>query len=125
MPTRHRELLNAMDVHQLTITKSPEGPLLIFPRPAWEVFRDRIIEWPMEASAWQRIFLGSAMDVDIDASNRVLVAPELRAYAGLTRDVMLLGMGKHFELWDAQRHAEHEAEALKAVRPDVLKNFSF
>jgi DNA-binding transcriptional regulator/RsmH inhibitor MraZ len=38
----------------------------------------------------------------------VLIAPELRASAGLVRDVMLLGMGSHFELWDAERHAAHE-----------------
>ena len=34
MPARHRELLAAMGVNQLTVTKHPEGSLLIFPRPA-------------------------------------------------------------------------------------------
>ena len=56
------------------------------------------------------MFLGNAMDVEIDASSRVLIAPELRAAAGLVREVMLLGMGSHLELWDTQRHAEHEAQ---------------
>ena len=66
------------------------------------------------------------MDVEIDASSRVLISPELRAAAGLVRDVMLLGMGSHFELWDAQRHAAHEAEVDAARRcPTSLKNFSF
>jgi MraZ protein len=38
---------------------------------------------------------------------------------------MLLGMGSHFELWDAQRHAAHEAEVMQSPMPDSLKNFSF
>ena len=125
MPSRHRELLSAMGVHQLTITKHPEGSLMIFPRPAWEAFRDRVAALPMEASGWKRVFLGNAMDVDIDASSRVLIAPELRLSAGLVRDVMLLGMGSHFELWDAQRHADHEARVMQSDMPDSLKTFSF
>ncbi|WP_372527650.1 division/cell wall cluster transcriptional repressor MraZ [Piscinibacter sp.] len=125
MPSRHREVLAAMGVSQLTITKHPEGSLMIFPRPAWENFRERVAALPMAASGWKRIFLGNATDVDIDASSRVLIAPELRTAAGLTRDVMLLGMGSHFELWDAARYAEHEAKVMQSEMPDALKDFSF
>jgi len=125
IPSRHRELLAAMGVQQLTITKNPGNSLLIFPRPAWENFRDRVAALPMDSSGWKRLFLGNAMEVEIDASSRVLVAPELRAFAGLDRDVMLIGMGSHFELWDAQRHAAHEAEVMQSPMPDSLKSFSF
>jgi MraZ protein len=125
MPARHRELLAAMGVNQLTVTKHPVGSLMIFPRPAWEVFRDRVAALPMDASGWKRVFLGNAVDVEIDASSRVLIAPELRASAGLVRDVMLIGMGSHFELWDAKAHAEHEAAVMQSQMPDSLKSFSF
>ena len=125
VPTRHRDVLQALCAGQLTVTKHPEGCLMVFPRPAWETFRDRIAALPMSAAGWKRVFLGNAMDVDIDASSRVLIAPELRAAAGLVRDVMLLGMGSHFELWDAQRHAAHEAEVMQSPMPDSLKSFSF
>ena len=125
MPARHRELLTARDVSQLTVTKHPEGALMIFPRPAWELFRDRIAALPMDAAGWKRVFLGNAMEVEIDASSRLLIAPELRASAGLVRDVMLLGMGSHFELWDATRHAEHEAKVMQSEMPESLKSFSF
>ncbi len=125
VPARHRELLTAMGCSQLTITKHPVGSLMIFPRPAWETFRDKVSALPMEAAGWKRVFLGNAMDVDIDASNRVLVAPELRLAAGLVRDVMLIGMGSHLELWDAQRYAEHEAKVMQSDMPESLKSFSF
>ena len=98
VPARHRDVLLATAAGQLTLTKHPQGCLMVFPRPAWEAFRDRVAALPMSASGWKRIFLGNAMDVEIDASSRVLVSPELRASARLNRDVMLLGMGSHFEL---------------------------
>ena len=125
MPARHREVLVAMGVGQLTLTKHPEGALMIFPKPAWENFRDRIAALPMAMSGWKRVFLGNAMDADIDGTSRVLISPELRAAAGLTRDVMLLGMGSYFELWDAARYAEHEAQVLQSEMPDAIKDFSF
>ena len=125
MPARHLAVLRAMEVTQLTVTKHPDGPLMVFPRPAWETFRDKVGALPMEAVRWKRVFLGNAVDVDIDASSRVLIAPELRASAGLTRDVMLLGMGNHLELWDAARHAAHEAEVMRGDMPDALKGFTF
>jgi MraZ protein len=121
MPTRHRDALSTA----LTITKHPHGCLMVFPRSAWEQFRDRIASLPMQAQWWKRIFLGNAMDVEMDGSGRVLVSPELRASAGISKDVVLLGMGAYFELWDAQVYAEQEAEAMKAEMPDVFKDFSF
>jgi MraZ protein len=124
IPARHRELLDQAAIKELTITKHPEGSLMIFPRPAWEAFRDRVAALPMAASGWKRVFLGNAMDVEIDASSRVLIAPELRASAGLDREVMLIGVGSHLELWDKQRHAEHEAKVLQSPMHESL-NFSF
>ena len=57
----------------------------------------------MEAEgAWRRIFLGSAVDVEIDGAARVLVPPELRTAAGLDKDVRLIGNGRVLELWDAR-----------------------
>ena len=125
VPVRHRDALQALCDGQLTLTKHPEGCLMVFPRPAWEFFRDKVAALPMSASGWKRIFLGNAQDVDIDSAARVLVAPELRVAAGLTKDVMLLGMGSHFELWDAQRYAAHEAEVMAQAMPDALQDFTF
>ena len=98
---------------------------MIFPRAEWEKFRERVAALPMEAQWWKRIFLGNAMDVDIDGTGRVLVSPELRQAAGITRDTMLLGMGNHFELWDKTLYDTLEAKALQGDMPDVFKDFSF
>lgn len=125
MPTRHRDVLAATAAGQLTITKHPHGCLMVFPRPEWEKFRERVAQLPMDAQWWKRIFLGNAMDVEMDGTGRVLVSPELRAAAGLSRDVMLLGMGAHFELWDRATYEAQEAQAMQAGMPEVFKDFAF
>lgn len=125
VPTRHRDVLSATAASQLTITKHPHGCLMVFPRPEWEKFRERISALPMQAQWWKRIFLGNAMDVEMDGTGRVLISPELRTAAGIQKDAVLLGMGGYFELWDATTYAAQEAEAMKGDMPDVFKDFSF
>lgn len=125
VPTRHRDVLAATAGGQLTITRHPHGCLMIFPRPAWEQFRERIAAMPLKDQWLKRLFLGNAMDVDMDGTGRILVSPELRAAANIARDTLLLGMGSHFELWDAETHAAHEAEVMAGPLPDALKDFSF
>ena len=127
VPTRHRDALNLQSEGRLTLTRHPDGCLLMFPRPAWESLRIEIAAWPMSAKHWQRIFLGNASDVEMDAAGRVLVSPELRAATGLKQDskVMLLGMGSHFEIWEAAAHEQNEAATLAGGFPEELKHFSF
>ena len=110
---------------QVTFTKHPDGCLLLFPRPEWLQFRERVAQLPTSAQWWKRIFLGNAMDVDMDATGRVLISPELREAAGISKDTMLLGMGNHFELWDKATYDEQEAKAMQGEMPDVFKDFSF
>ena len=125
VPTRHRDVLSATAQGLLTITKHPHGCLMVFPRPEWDLFRDRISALPMSAQWWKRIFLGNAMDVELDGTGRVLISPELRQGAGITKDTILLGMGNHFELWDKAAYEAQEAKAMQEQMPDVFKDFSF
>jgi MraZ protein len=125
IPARHRDALSLQCEGRITLTKHPHGCLLLFPRPVWESHREQIASWPMSARAWQRIFLGNACDVEMDGAGRILISPELRTAALLSRDVMLLGMGSHFEVWDAAKLEESESEAIANGMPDVLNNFSF
>lgn len=120
LPTRHREALLAESEGPLTLTKHPVGALMVFPAAAWARFSERVAALPMSAAGWKRVFLGNASEVEADASGRVLVPPELRDFAGLTRDLTMLGMGSHFELWDSARYAAHEAEVLRSPMPDTL-----
>ena len=125
IPTRHRDALASQVDGRLTLTRHPDGCLLLYPRPVWEKKREQIAAFPMSARPLQRLLLGNAQDVDLDAAGRILIAPELRTAAGLTREIMLLGMGSHFEVWDAAEWARREAEDLAKGMSEALDQFSF
>ncbi len=129
VPARHRETLTAAGDSRLVVTADPSKCLLLYPRRAWEPIQARL----MGLSAFnernrqlQRLLVGHADDVEIDASGRILVSPALRTFAHLERDVVLVGQGHRFELWDApQWHAQTaRAIALDGGLPPELDGFS-
>jgi MraZ protein len=125
VPARHRDALLVQGEGRITLTKHPDGCLLLFPRPEWENFRSRVAQLPMDAHWWRRIFLGNAAEIDLDGAGRILVSPELRSAAGIEKEVMLLGMGSHLELWDAATYAAKEQAAIAQGMPEALKQFNF
>jgi len=125
IPTRHRDALAEQCDGKLTLTRHPDGCLLVYPRPQWEAKREQIALFPMQARALQRLLLGNAQDVELDGAGRILVAPELRTAAGMSRDVMLLGMGAHFELWDTAALARREADDIAQGMASAMDQFSF
>ncbi len=125
VPAKHRDALLVQGEGRVTLTKHPDGCLLVFPRPEWEAFRARVAQLPMDAHWWRRIFLGNATELDLDTAGRILVSPELRSAAGIQREVILLGMGSHLELWDAATYATKEQAAMMQGVPDALKQFTF
>jgi MraZ protein len=122
VPARHREALKTLCEDQLTVTKNPKRCLSIYPRPLWDSYRARLLALPQGNDDWRGILVGSAMPVEIDAASRLLIAPELREWAGIERDVYLLGMGTRFELWDKSRYDAYEATVLAAGLPAGLRD---
>lgn len=122
VPARFRDALAALCTGQMTVTKHPSGCLLLFPRPAWVEFRSKLMSLPMASEGWRRLFLGSAMDVDIDGGSRVLLSPELRQWAGLGKDLMLVGMGSRMEIWDRARYKASEDQTLAGPMPEGIAN---
>ena len=127
VPAKHRDALHLQSEGRLTLTRHPDGCLLMFPRSVWEAARTDIARWSITVKHWQRMFLGNALDVDMDTAGRVLISPELRQAIELKPDakVMLLGMGSHFEIWEVSAHEKNEAATMAGGVPEELKHFSF
>lgn len=107
MPARYREQLQKNSVSQLVITIDTESPcLLLYPFPEWEIIEQKVQALPSfnkTARRIQRLLIGHATEVELDANGRLLLPPLLREYAQLDKKLMLIGQGKKFELWDEQQ----------------------
>jgi len=91
------------------ITKGLHGCLWIFPREEWSLVAAKL-EPPSlvnpDALALQRFFLGAASEVSLDAQGRLALPALLREYAGIKRDVVVVGTSTRIEIWSRERWDE-------------------
>jgi MraZ protein len=129
VPTRYRTALQSGG-GAVVLTAHPDGCLLLYPSLAWEPIGAKIqalSSFNEQARWWQRLLVGFAEEIEIDAQGRILVSPALRKFAGLQKDAMLVGQGSHFEIWDAAAWEDRLGKALSQVGtnpPPGTENFA-
>jgi MraZ protein len=125
VPTRYRERIHSRCDGHLVVTVDRDHCLLMYPLSDWEEIERKLVRLPSlnkQARRLQRLMVGYASEVEVDGNGRVLLPRELREFAGLDRQAMLIGQGNKFELWDEQRWNERRDEWLAAEddeRPDL------
>ena len=135
MPSRYRHCLREDYAGQLIVTIDTESTcLLLYPLEEWEIIEEKLIALPSfnrAARRIQRLLIGHATDLRMDANHRILLPSLLRDYAKLEKAVMLVGQGKKFEIWNEsvwleQRDAwlKEEAEANDEELPLELQSIS-
>ena len=124
IPTRHRDRLRECCASKLVITVDKDRCLLLYPEPEWAVIERKLDALPSfnkAARMLQRLYIGHAHEVEMDAQGRISVPPELREFAGLDKRVALVGQGKKLELWDEQLWNSKRDEWLGEVNLDELE----
>ena len=138
IPAKYRERLQEMSDGDLVITidptnKNAESCLLVYPLGEWEQIQakiDKLSSFDSRSRKVQRLLVGHADDVAMDASGRVLLNAELRAYAGIEKKAVLIGQGKKFELWNEETWQQcreawlQEAQEEDAELPADLSSLS-
>jgi MraZ protein len=129
IPTRHRDPLSSGG-GAVVLTAPPDGCLLLYPKLAWEPIGARIqglSSFNEQARWWQRLLVGFAEELELDGSGRILVSPALRKFANLKKQVMLVGQGSHFELWDVEAWEQKLGQAMAvagSTPPPGTENFA-
>ncbi|AUN95643.1 division/cell wall cluster transcriptional repressor MraZ [Pseudazoarcus pumilus] len=121
IPARHRDAL-VPDGAPLVITAHPHRCLLVYPQEAWEPISRQIAAMPgldPRTATLKRLLVGFAQAETLDGAGRVLIAPSLRQWAGLDKQVWLVGQGSHFELWSEAGWLAQQ-EAMQSLDGDAL-----
>ena len=131
IPARHRDALLVQCAGKLVMTADHQDAcLLIYPETEWQPISEQLRKMPSlnpQVRHLQRRLLGYAESVEMDAAGRVLVSPALRAYAKLDKQVVLVGQGNKFELWDEVRWAQLSEESISfgdGVLPAGMEGFT-
>ena len=127
MPSRYRDELLARCAGQLIVTIDAVDPCLcIYPLSEWELIEAKLRElasFREENRRLQRLLIGNAVDLELDASGRFLVPPRLREYAKLDKRAMLVGQLNKFQLWDEDAwNAVADADLAAIKQPGALSD---
>ena len=103
IPVRYKDSLSDLSSNLLICTIDQDHCLLLYPLKFWKSIEKKIMELPTLHSAsrrLQRLMVGHAAEIEMDSSGRILIPKELRAFAKLTKQAMLVGQGNKFEIWN-------------------------
>jgi MraZ protein len=124
LPAKFRDALAG----GLMVTKGQDHCLYVFPRAEFEEMARKVAA-PLTneaVRAYQRDLFAGTDEQRPDGQGRIAVAPELRRYAGLTKDCVVIGAITRLEIWDAQAWQayldEHE-DSYSQAREEVLPGF--
>jgi MraZ protein len=107
IPTRYRDALMTQSKGSLALVESDDGCLLLMAQSLWDERIARFSDDEIDSER-RRFWLGLSDTPEIDNQGRVLINPVLRDGAKIQRDVILLGVGHHFEIWDAATLEAHK-----------------
>ena len=113
MPSKFREQLS----DTFFVTKGMEGCLFVYDEEEWEILATKINSMNQlsrkEARAFARLFYAGASNLQLDNQGRILIPAHLRTYAGIDKEVYILGIAKRIEIWSKERwEAYNDDESL-------------
>ena len=109
IPAKFRDKLGEAFV----ITKGLDGCLYGYANEDWQVFEDKLSSLSItnkDSRQFTRFFLAGAADCEVDKQGRILIPMVLREFAGLEKDVVLVGVSKRIEIWNKEKWSEITAQ---------------
>ena len=102
IPSKFRETLG----EEFVVTKGLDGCLFVYDNNEWKAFEEKLKSLPLtnkDARQFVRFFLAGAAMAQVDKQGRILVPAVLREFAGLEKDVVLVGVASRVEIWSQER----------------------
>jgi MraZ protein len=124
MPRKLREQLG--EPNTLFVSPGPDQCLWLFTQAELEQLSAKLDQAPAadaEARVFRRLYFAQTEAVDVDRSGRILIPDRLAQFAALQREVVLIGVRDHVELWDAQRWQQYLTQ--NAPRFDAVAEGAF
>ena len=105
IPVRFRQVLDRLGGDGVVVTRM-DKTLFAYSYGRWGEIEEKIdsqVEKGVGLRRFRRSFIGNAAECPWDKQGRILIPQKLRDYAGLEKDIVLIGVTDHFEIWDLER----------------------
>jgi MraZ protein len=124
IPSRFRDLIKGGDKAGVMVTKLEKG-LLAYTPEQWSEIERRILalaEKSENIRRFRRVFIGGAFECGCDKQDRILIPPTLREYAGLEKEIVLVGVLDHFEIWSKENWELENATLEQDMQQEEVRN---
>lgn len=109
MPSKLREDIG----EKFVVTKGLDGCLFVFSLKEWEIFQEKLRALPVSnknARDFSRFFLAGAIECEIDKQGRFLITSNLREFASLDKDVVIIGVTTRLEIWNRDKWKNYNSD---------------
>ena len=109
MPVKLREEMG----EKFIVTKGQEGCLFAYSQNEWKNFEEKLRTFPLtnkDARALKRFFLARATECELDKQGRFLINSNLREFAGLEKEVVIIGVLDKIEIWSKEKWLKYSEE---------------
>ena len=110
VPSKFREQLG----DEFVVTKGLDGCLFVYPNEEWQNIEEKFRNVPLtskDARKFSRFFFAGATTCEVDKQGRILLPAALREFAGLEKDVVLVGVGSRVEIWSKDKWENMNSDA--------------
>mgnify|MGYP001823694789 FL=1 len=124
IPKRFRDAISDRDGHRLMVSRMDRS-LVVYALREWEKIESKILslaEKNDNMRRFRRVFIGGAFECVWDKQDRILVPPTLREYAGLDKEIVLVGVLDHFEIWSRENWDKENATMEKDMKKEEVRN---
>lgn len=106
----------------MILVRSLDQCINLYSEGKWNLFEEKIAALPgTEARDVHRFFYASMQEAEPDAQGRVLLPVQLREFAQIVKNVVVLGCGDHIEIWDEETYRNYTSQTRTASIEEILK----
>jgi MraZ protein len=124
IPARFRQFIRSEESDGVMISRM-DSCLVAYPFNEWRKLEARILslaETSENMRRFRRVFIGGAFEVSCDKQDRILIPQSLRQYADLDKEIVLVGVLEHFEIWAREKWERENVELEKDFKKEEVRN---
>jgi len=124
IPTRFRDAIKAEDPAALMVSRM-DNCLVSYTLDEWHKIESRILSLAEKSDSmrrFRRVFIGGAFECSGDRQGRILIPPSLRQYAELEKEIVLVGVLDHFEIWSRKKWEQENLNMEADMQTEEVRN---
>jgi MraZ protein len=124
IPSRFRDVIKAQESNGVMVSRM-DGALVAYTYDEWRNIETRILSLAEKSEnmrRFRRVFIGGAFDCTCDKQDRILIPQNLRQYAELDKEIVLVGVLDHFEIWSRKSWDTENIHLEKDMKKEEVRN---